>query len=93
MDPFVLGHLLKELSHLVVPLLLGLLGKEEIFIPGHRLAAEGGKQILFGTGSFQFHGIDLHYLLIVTVTNNLAPFNFAVKALFLRILKDFSRWV
>ena len=55
MDALVLCHGFKQLRDLLVSLLSGFVGIEEIFISGHGLPAESGQQILFGTGAFQFH--------------------------------------
>ena len=55
MHPFILGHLFKQIGNILPALLPGLLGIEIVFVPGHGLSAEGRQQILFGTGSFQFH--------------------------------------
>ena len=54
-DPLILGHGLEERGHLLVPLLPGLVRKEEVLVPGHGLSAESCQQILFGLGFLKVH--------------------------------------
>ena len=54
-----LHDLLKQLGHLGLIFLPGLLREKEILIAGHGFAAESGQQVLLGTGTFELHRNDL----------------------------------
>ena len=51
----VLGGLEEDVGDLLVSLFLGLGGVVGVLVPGHGLASEGGLQVCFCFGSFEFH--------------------------------------
>ena len=61
----VLRQASEQLGNVLKPFLTGFVGKKQVFIARHRLAAECSLQILFGTRSFQVHSKFLLLLIFI----------------------------